>query len=119
MINNKYQAIYGERLQKFPRITMLLKSYENGHQRKTSKFFGKEQIDQYLTNAPDKGKHIYMKAVVVVGYYGGLRCADLTNICCEDCEFNETTGMWISYKASKQRGEEVKNKFNIPLDYCI
>ena len=27
MLNNKHQILYGEKLQKYPRITMLLKSY--------------------------------------------------------------------------------------------
>ena len=26
--------------------------------------------------------------------------------------------MWITYTVSKQKGEVIKNKFNIPLDYC-
>ena len=26
--------------------------------------------------------------------------------------------MWITYKVSKQRGEEIRNKFSIPLEYC-
>lgn len=118
MINNKFQALYGEKLQKYPRITLLLKSYESGYKRKTSKFFTKDEIDSYLNDAPDEKENIYRKAAIVVGYFGGLRCADLTNIACEDCDFNATTGMWIKYKVSKQRGEEIHNKFNIPLDYC-
>ena len=48
MINNKFQGLYGEKLQKFPSLTLLLKSFEAGHQRKTSKFFTKEEIDTYL-----------------------------------------------------------------------
>ena len=26
--------------------------------------------------------------------------------------------MWITYVVSKQRGEEIRNKFNVPLEYC-
>ena len=36
MLNNKFQLNFGEKLQKFPRLTMLLKSYEAGYVRKTA-----------------------------------------------------------------------------------
>lgn len=117
-LNHKYQVLFGEKLQKFPRITHLLKSYESGYVRKTSKFFTKEEIYSFLENAPNTGEFIYMKAAVVTGYAGGLRCADLVNIDCEHFEFNETTEMWVSYNVSKQRGEQIVNKFNVPLELC-
>lgn len=118
MLNHKFQILYGEKLQKFPRLTHLIKSYESGYVRKTSKLFTKEDVWKYLQTAPNSGEHIYLKAALVVGYCGGLRCADLVSINCEDCEFNETTGMWIQYNVSKQRGEAVVNKFNVPLEMC-
>ena len=36
----------------------------------------------------------------------------------DDLEFNEATGMWVKYTVSKQRGESITNKFNVPLEYC-
>lgn len=118
MINHKFQMLYGKKLQKFPRITHLLKSYEVGYERISSNFFSKEQLLTFLETAPNTGEFIHIKAAVVIGYCGGLRSADLININVEDCEFNETTGVWISYTVSKQRGEKIVNKFNVPLDYC-
>jgi len=44
MINNKYQIIYGEKLQKYPRLIHLLKSFEAGYVRKTAKVFTKDQM---------------------------------------------------------------------------
>ncbi len=59
-----------------------------------------------------------MKTAVVLCYFGGLRCADLVNINCDDLSFDETTGMWVRYRVSKQIGESVVKSFNIPLEYC-
>ena len=61
---------------------------------------------------------MHIKAGIVLAYFGGLRCADLVGLNCEDLDFNESTGMWVSYTISKQRGESIKNKFNVPLQYC-
>ena len=59
-----------------------------------------------------------MKTAVIIAYCGGLRCADLVNINISDMEFDECSGMWVNYVVSKQRGEEILNKFNVPLDFC-
>jgi len=36
----------------------------------------------------------------------------------DDFEFNTQSGMWVNYTVSKQKGEQIKNKFNIPLEMC-
>ena len=118
MLNNKMQLLFGEKLQIHPRLTILLKSYEAGYVRKTAGQFSKEQIMSFLENAPDEDEFIHIKAAVVLSYFGGLRCADLISITCDDMEFNETTGMWVTYVVSKQKGEQIQNKFNVPLEYC-
>lgn len=118
MLNNKYQALYGEKLQKYPRITMLIKSYEAGYVRKTAEAFSKDEMMKYLNEAPNSGEHIHIKCAATLGFFGGLRCADLITIECHDFNFNETTGMWVKYSVSKQRGEKISNTFNVPLEFC-
>lgn len=118
MINHKFQLVYGKKLQVYPRITMLLKSFEAGYVRKTASIFSKDEIKRFLTTAPDSGEFIHIKAAVALGFCGGLRCADMVAINTDDLEFNEVTGMWVKYTVSKQRGECISNKFNVPLEYC-
>lgn len=118
MTNHHYQLKFGQKLQMFPRLTMLLKSFEAGYSRKSAAIFTKEEIKQFLSTAPDEGEFVHMKAGIVLAYCGGLRCADLVGLQSSDMDFNETTGMWVSYKVSKQKGQEVVNKFNVPLQYC-
>lgn len=119
MLNHKTQLLFGKKLQTlYPRLTMLLKSFESGYVRKKSNIFTKDEINKFLTSAPDSGEFIHIKAGIVLGFCGGLRCADLISIQNSDFEFNEVSGMWVSYCVSKQRGEEIKNKFNVPLEYC-
>ena len=66
---------------------------------------------EFLETAPNSGEFILIKAGVVLAYYGGLGCADLVNLESRNLEFNDTTGMWVSYKVSKQRGEALKKYF--------
>ena len=55
MTNNKFQLNFGEKLQKFPRLTMLLKSFEAGYIRRTASVFTKEEILSFLKDAPNTG----------------------------------------------------------------
>ena len=118
MLNHKMQMVYGQKLQKYPRLTALLKSYEANYVRKTAKVFSKEDFNRFLKDAPDEGEFVHIKAGIVIAFCGGLRCADLLSLMCEDFEFNQLTGMWINYSVSKNRGELIRNKFNVPLEYC-
>ena len=73
---------------------------------------------EFLQEAPDEGENIHLKMAVVLAYFGGLRCAELVSQRLDDFEFNQVTGMWATYKVSKQKGESISNKFNIPLQNC-
>ena len=42
---------------------------------KESKHFTKDEINSFLTSAPDSGEFIHIKAGIVLGFCGGLRCA--------------------------------------------
>ena len=80
MLNNKVQLNFGYKLQKNPRLTLLLKSYENGYQRKTAGQFSKEEIMRFLAEAPDEGENIHIKVAIIIAYFGRLSCAELTSL---------------------------------------
>ena len=109
ILNNNYQLETGEKLQKYPRvgdiewiteISLLLKSYESGYQRKTANTSTKEQILQFLTGVPNENEFIGLlkKAVCTICYCGGLWCADLISLGVNDVEESEGTGFWIRYR---------------------
>ena len=117
MLNRKIQILYGKKLQTMPRLTIQLKSYEAGYKRKTSSIFSLLHINKFLESAPNEYAFIHQKAIAVIAFFGGLRCADLVSIVCNDLEFDETTGYWIKYNVSKQI-HVVTNKFNIKIKYA-
>ena len=51
------------------------------------------------------------------GICGGLRSADLVSLQISNVELNETTGYWVSYAVSKQKGMAMANKFHVPTAY--
>lgn len=91
MLNNKFQALYGERLQKFPWIRHLIKSYESGYVREFQNFY---KGRYWLTNAPDVGENKYFEAVIVVRHWDDMLCADFVNINSENCKFDEINEWW-------------------------
>ena len=94
---------------------MLLKSYEAKYIRKKASVFTKEQFCRFIYDGPNTGRQLQMKAMVA--FCGGLRCADLVSLETPNLEFNDVTGCWVKYVVSKQRGENMVNKFNVPLNY--
>ena len=118
MMNYKMQAIHRIKLQSYPRLTALMKSFGQGYVRKAAGVFTSQEIENFIKEAPDNDEFIYMKTAVIMAYCGGLRCADLVNINISDMEFDECSGTWVNYEVSKQYGQEIRNKFNIPLEFC-
>ena len=88
------------------------------YRKKTPKFIFKRRNRCVSENLTDDGEHLCLKAAAVIGYWRGLRCSDLVNITCEDCEFYENTSTWITDVGSKRRGEHIRNRFNVPLQKC-
>ena len=87
MINYKMQTIHGIKLQSYPRLTILMKSFEQGYIRKTANVFSNQDIEKFIKEAPDNDEFVYMKAAVIIAYCGGLRCADWVKINISDMEF--------------------------------
>ena len=73
MLNSMHQRKYGNRLQLWPRLKMLLKRYNQGYERTTASIFSQEQIKQALQLDYSSPKWIMWKAVVATAFCGGLR----------------------------------------------
>lgn len=114
-INTCYQDIGGKKLQDlYPRLTKVMKRYQEGYIPKRAQVFTGEQIRKYLDESPNNGKNSLMKVVVCFGMYGGLRCAELIKIDYSDITLREN-GAWVTYSVAKIKGSFHKtNQFVVP-----
>lgn len=89
---NKYFMIYKgwKNFREIPLLKELLKKYEKSWKKKKAAVLSKEQIDDWLENAPEDAGAILDKAVFIVGFYGSLRVAEMLQIefknvnCCSE-----------------------------------
>ena len=49
MLNDQYKRVFGEQLQQFSRLTILLKRYHEGYTRKKAEVFTMQQIEEFLS----------------------------------------------------------------------
>lgn len=93
-----------------------IKKIENTSKpKKQSTILEKEQLFNFLENAPNDDKQVLVrKAVSIVGYYGGLRCAELTNLKWKDVSVqNDVITVFIADSKTDQNGSK-RFCFNIP-----
>lgn len=67
-------------------VTYYLKQAEkeNPIPTKKAEIFTSEEMNRFLVDAPDDPKHLWLKTVMVLGIYGGLRAvSELRNLQCE------------------------------------
>ncbi len=105
-----------KRLQWWPRVSALLKSYNAGYERKkSSPFKHSEIVKQFLNSEETSNFWILRKCAVAISYSGGLKGCELCQLACEDIS-KSSEGYWISYYPGKSKGETRKRKFLVPSD---
>jgi site-specific recombinase XerD len=115
-LNSIHQREFAEKLQTFPRITQLLKSYNNTYERKVAKVCESHDINQFFHMELNTAYWIVRKAVVAVALCGGLRCAEVRDITFSDVA-QKGDEYEISIVRKKQRGEKKKSTFIVPLPF--
>ena len=78
MLNSVCKGKYSERLQKFPRITSLLKSY-NGDVKKKAAVFEEGDLETFVA-AQDLSTPYWLvrKVVMILAFFGGLRHTEVS-----------------------------------------
>ena len=120
-LNSMHQRKFGERLQAFPRIKILLKSYEQGYTRKVARIFSLSQIHAFMRQNLEGPYWLLRKAFVALAFCGGLRCEELHKLN-QRCYRRTQEGYFITFIHAKQVGEQKSNEFLVPFnsdDQCI
>lgn len=115
-LNTGYQNRYGVKLQQWPRLIRMLKSYQAGYSRKCARTFSISEINSFLALDLPSRKFILRKAAVCLAISGGLRCCELRNLTMGNLTAT-SEGYRVDYKQSKQRGEEKENSFIVPANH--
>ena len=93
----------------------MLKTYEAGYVKKTSRVFTRDEIEKALQLDLSCPTWVMWKAIASVGFCGALRCVELRSINLGSVTINDE-GCWISFFHAKQRGEAKKNEFLVPFN---
>ena len=105
MLNAIHQREYGERLQSYPRITQLLKSYGATYERNVASVFQKKDIENYLSLSENTPFVLVRKAIIAISLSGGLRCAEIRELSFENIK--EKGDVYeVTFVRKKQSGEK-------------
>jgi len=115
MLNNVYQRNTGQKLQRFPRLTMQLKSYQRGYVRKVAKVFTLQEFQTFIKMDLGTPYWIIRKAFAAIAWSGGLRCHELHRLKIENLHWS-SEGCRISFTHSKQLAEEKENTILVPYN---
>lgn len=88
---NKYYTIYHgwKPFSNYPVIKDFLKKLEKGHDKKKSQVFSQEQVSKFLSEFSEESSGLVKKCVMIMGYFGGMRISELTDLTFENVENKE------------------------------
>lgn len=112
-LNSCYKQRYGDKLQRWPRLVQLLKTYNAGYERKCANTFSLQEINAFLAMELNSRFWILRKAAVCLSIAGGLRCCELRSLKIGSIK-DTSDGLLVNYQHAKQKGEVKHNKFLVP-----
>jgi len=115
MLNNTFQRMTGEKLQKFPRLTLLLKSYQRGYTRKVAQTFTLQEFQTFIRKDLPSNFWIIRKAFAAIAWCGGLRCEEMHKLT-PGCLTWTDNGCCVTFQHAKQLAEAKENSVLIPFN---
>ena len=116
-LNYFHQKLFGKKLQQWPKITELLKTFADDGVKKKTNSFTLSQIQLFLKKELPYPFWILRKAIVSVAFCGGLSCREVNQILFSDLE-KDVDGYYVTIRRAKMRnGELIPNTIHIPLNH--
>ena len=113
MLNAVHQREFGEKLQAYPRVTQLLKSYNLTYERKVASVFNKKAVEDYLSLTENTPFVLLRKAIIVTALSGGFRTAEVRDLSFDNLVQKGDT-YEVTLQRKKQNGEKKISMFIIP-----
>ena len=112
-----FQRKFGTKLsRKYPRLILLLKTYQYGYEPKQASALTRDQIQRALQLPPENESHEWSlkKCAMSLSYCGGIRGMELRSLTFGSLDQDEE-GLWVTFKQSKTQAVETK-RFLIPFN---
>ena len=122
-LNGILRTRYAGKLQDWPQLTTLLKSYAAGSTTKQSSIFTSGEMNRFVSEESDDTYHLVRQCYAAVGYTGGLRAVEAHGlkygnvVDLSDSHDGELI-FKVTFRRGKVRGAEEKNDFYIMGEYA-
>jgi hypothetical protein len=105
---------YGFKLQDLPRVTMLIKGFEEDTKKKAA-IFDEVLLKKFMCQEMPSAYWEVRQAVAILAYFGGLRNQECMDLKLEQIIRN-ADGYTITHKRAKQRSDKKFTKFVVPQE---
>jgi integrase len=111
-INSVIKRKYGIKLQSLPRVTMLIKGFEEDIKKKAA-IFDEALLKKFMAETMENTYWEVRQAIAITAYFGGLRLLE-----CMDLKLEQITrgpdGYTITHTRAKQRSDKMATKYLVP-----
>jgi len=112
-INSIIKRKYSVRLQDFPRLTFLIKSYQEDVKQKAA-IFDDVLIKEFMVRRMDTAYWLVRQAICIVAFFGGLRLQECMDLVLEKIQRSKE-GYFITHSRVKQRrSDKLESRFLVP-----
>jgi len=107
MVMSWFMVVHKKRVfHESPTLKKIVNRWKNEDKITKSKVFTKEQMNKYLTDAPDDDFHLVRKIVFIFGVYGLLRRQELTYLEFENVDMTESDAIFTTLRRCKSDNKD-------------
>ena len=104
---------YGARLQEFPRLTLLIKSFQDDVKQKAA-IFDDAVIKGFMLRRMDDAYWLVRQSICIVAFFGGLRLQECLDLSLEKIQRSKE-GFFVTHSRVKQRrSDKLESRFLVP-----
>ena len=112
-LNSILKRKYSAKLQELPRLTLLIKGFDQDVKQKAA-IFDDVQLKEFMLAKKDTGYWLVRQAICIVAFFGGLRLQECMDLVLEKIQRGKE-GYTITHRRVKQRrSDKLESRFVVP-----
>ena len=112
-INSVMKRKYGARLQQFPRLTLLIKSYQEDVKNKAA-IFDDALIKGFMARQMENAYWLVRQAICIVAFFGGLRLQECLDLSLEKIQRSKDGFIVTHSRVKQRRSDRLETRFLVP-----
>jgi integrase len=112
-LNSIFKRKYSSKLQEMPRLTMLIKGFDNDVKQKAA-IFDDNQLKEFMLVRKESAYWLVRQVITIVAFFGGLRIQECMDLVLEKIQRGKEGFFITHFRVKQRRSDKLESRFLVP-----